>query len=138
MNHSVESMLEQARHAQQHAHAPYSHFRVGACIRTVNNQIFTGCNVENAAYPLCQCAEATAIGNMINAGEIAIAEIVIIGDSKTPCTPCGACRQRISEFAAPETKIHMFGKQGEHFTQTLQELLPYSFNADHIARENVL
>ena len=125
-------MLEKARAAQKQAYAPYSNFHVGACIRTPNNHFFIGCNVENASYSLCQCAEATAIGAMISAGESQIAEIVIIGDSETPCTPCGACRQRLNEFAAPETLIHMFSKQGERFTQTLNELLPHSFGARHL------
>jgi cytidine deaminase len=110
------------------AYAPYSHFQVGACILTTNGQLFVGCNYENASYSITNCAEASAIGNMISAGEKSIQEIVIIGGSDVPCTPCGACRQNIREFATPETIVHMFNKNGDkHLTMKLEELLPNSF-----------
>jgi cytidine deaminase len=120
-------MIEKARIAMANAYSPYSHFQVGACIRTANNQLFSGCNNENVSYSLTQCAETTAIGTMITEGEQSIVEVVLIGSSTQPCTPCGACRQRIREFALPETLIHMLGREGEPLTMTLAELLPESF-----------
>ncbi len=124
---TITKMLEQARVAMANAYSPYSNFQVGACIRTNNNNFYMGCNYENASFSLTQCAEANAIGAMITGGETEIAEIVIIGSSNEPCTACGACRQRIREFATPDIAIHMFGNSTDHLTMTLGELLPASF-----------
>lgn len=124
---TITRMLELARSAMTHAYSPYSKFKVGACIRTKNNNFYVGCNYENASYSLTQCAEANAIGAMVTAGETEIAEVVIIGSSNVPCTACGACRQRIREFATPEISIHMFSSTNDYLTLTLDELLPASF-----------
>jgi len=128
---TVENMLQKARAAQANAYAPYSQFRVGSCIRATNEQYFSGCNYETASY-LCLCAEGSAIAAMITAGYKEILEIVIIGDSEQPCTPCGSCRQRIREFAKLDTLIHCFGKNGSQLTKTLNELLPESFGPEHL------
>lgn len=128
----LHAMLEQAKVAQAKAYAPYSNFHVGSCIRSTENQFFSGCNYENASYSLCLCAEGSAIAAMITAGYQQILEMVIVGDSEKPCTPCGACRQRIREFALPETRIHMFGKGDKSLTMTLAELLPESFGPEFI------
>ncbi len=92
-------LFEAARTAQANAYAPYSRFHVGAALRTASGAVFSGCNVENAAYPQGACAEAGAISAMALAGERRIAEILVIGDGEELCTPCGGCRQRIREFA---------------------------------------
>lgn len=128
-------LFEAARAVRDKAHAPYSRFKVGAAIRTPSGTVFAGCNVENAAYPQGQCAESTAIGMMVAAGEGRIAEIAVVGGeagSGILCTPCGGCRQRIREFASPDTPIHVFdaGGQGQRFT--LGELLPHSFGPDNL------
>ena len=128
----IHEMLEQAKAAQTKSYAPYSNFHVGSCIRSTDKQFFSGCNYENASYSLCLCAEGSAIAAMITAGYQQILEMVIVGDSEKPCTPCGACRQRIREFALPETRIHMFGKSDESLTMTLAELLPESFGPEFI------
>ena len=107
--------------------------RSGAALRTSSSAIFSGCNVENAAYPQGSCAEAGAIAAMALAGERRIAEILVIGDGKALCTPCGGCRQRIREFADPSTAIHVAGPEGVRRTFTLAELLPESFGPDHLA-----
>jgi cytidine deaminase len=125
-------MLEQATLARDRAYAPYSHFHVGCCIKTTNNEFFTGFNIENVSYSLTLCAEATAIAAMITAGQKHIAEITIISSGKDICSPCGACRQRIREFASPEALIHMFSASGEQQTNTLAELLPFSFGPQHL------
>src|SRR5690349_2497751 len=91
-------MLDQARKACEKAYAPYSKFKVGVCIRTQNNQLFTGCNVENASYGLSSCAEASAISAMISANEHNIAEVLIVSSGKKACPPCRGCRQRLWEF----------------------------------------
>ena len=103
MSKSAEAALGElfaaARAAQANAYAPYSRFQVGAALRTRNGAVYSGCNVENAAYPQGSCAEAGAIAAMALAGERRIAEILVVGDGDGLCTPCGGCRQRIREFA---------------------------------------
>src|SRR5215213_426294 len=114
------------------AYAPYSKFKVGAAIRTPSGRIFAGCNVENAAYPQGACAETGAIAAMIAGGEARIGEILVVGDGDLLCTPCGGCRQRIREFAGPETPVHVAGPEGVRRRFTLAELLPYSFGPDNL------
>jgi cytidine deaminase len=119
--------------AMERAYAPYSKFQVGAAILAGNGQIYSGCNVENAAYPVGTCAEAGAISAMVLDGVQQIHEIVVIGRGDVMCTPCGGCRQRIREFAAPDTKIHVCGPEGLRRTFTRDELLPASFGPENLA-----
>lgn len=123
-------MLELAKTARDKAYAPYSKFYVGACIKTKHGHYYSGCNVENSSYGLTQCAEGSAISNMIINGENAIDEILIIGFTKTLLSPCGACRQKILEFADANTLVHMCADQAIKKTITLAELLPESFGAE--------
>jgi cytidine deaminase len=120
-------MLDLARQALANAHAPYSGFPVGACIRAGSGRLYAGCIVENAAYPVSQCAEASAIGAMITAGDRRVVEVVILGRGPEPCPPCGRCRQQLREFAPPHTRIHLGGPGGVMVTTTLGELLPLAF-----------
>jgi len=129
---AVEDLFAAARAAQARAYAPYSGFRVGAAICTPEGQVFAGCNVENAAYPQGACAETGAIAAMIAGGGARIAEILVVGDGHLLCTPCGGCRQRIREFAGPETPVHVAGPEGVRRRFTLAELLPYSFGPDNL------
>jgi cytidine deaminase len=119
--------------AMERAYAPYSKFQVGAAILAGNGQIYSGCNVENAAYPVGTCAEAGAIAAMVRDGAQQIREIVVIGRGDALCTPCGGCRQRIREFAAPHTRIHVCGPEGLRRTFTRDELLPASFGPENLA-----
>jgi len=122
-------LIAAAQAARGHAYAPYSTFPVGAALRAASGAIFAGANVENAAFPLGQCAEASAIGQMISAGERRIAALVVIGGDQ-PCPPCGACRQRLVEFAGPELPIHLCASDGRELARvTLGELLPLAFTA---------
>ena len=95
--------------------------------------VYAGCNVENAAYPVGTCAEAGAIAAMVSAGERRIAAVLVIGEGEALVTPCGACRQRIREFASPETPIHVAGPEGVRRTFRLDELLPFAFGPDNLA-----
>ncbi len=129
----ISDLFEAAKAAQREAYAPYSRFNRRACaLRTSSGAIFAGCNVENAAYPQGACAETGAISAMAFAGERRIAEILVIGDGEGLCTPCGGCRQRIREFAAPETPVHIAGPDGVRLTLSLAELLPYSFGPENL------
>jgi cytidine deaminase len=137
MSKSAEAALGElfaaAKAAQANAYAPYSRFRVGAALRTPDGAVYSGCNVENAAYPQGACAEAGAIAAMALAGKRRIAEILVVGDGEALCTPCGGCRQRIREFAEPSAAIHVAGPEGVRRTFTLAELLPESFGPEHLA-----
>jgi cytidine deaminase len=119
---------------REHAHAPYSGFRVGAALLTENDRIFAGANVENAAYPESQCAEASAIGQMVSAGERRIVAAAIAGDGAVLITPCGGCRQRLAEFAAPDTQIHLIADGKIQRTLTMAELLPFGFGPATLGR----
>ena len=131
---SRDDLFEAARSVQAKAYAPYSRFKVGAALRTPSGQVFTGCNVENAAYPEGACAETGAISAMVAAGERRIAEIVVMGEGDALVPPCGGCRQRIREFASAETPVHVAGPEGIRKSFTLDELLPFSFGPDNLRR----
>src|ERR1700752_2049315 len=130
MRDELTAMLELARRALENAHAPYSRFRVGACVRAASGALYAGCNVENAAYPVGQCAEASAIGAMVTAGDQRIVEAVVMTERAEACPPCGRCCQQLSEFAAPETRVHLCGPEGVRVTTTLGALLPQAFGPD--------
>lgn len=130
---SLDALFEAAKAIQARAYAPYSRFKVGAAIATPDGKVFTGCNVENAAYPVGSCAEAGAIAAMVAGGESRIAQIVVMGEGDNLVTPCGGCRQRIREFASPDAPIHVAGPEGIRKSFTLDELLPFSFGPDNLA-----
>ncbi|MBB2964159.1 cytidine deaminase [Methylobacterium sp. R2-1] len=128
----LDALFEAADVVRRRAHAPYSGFRVGAALVDEAGHIHAGCNVENAAYPVGTCAEAGAIAAMIAAGGRRIRAILVQADSPEPVTPCGACRQRIREFAGPGTPIHSAGLDGLRSHYTLEQLLPASFGPEHL------
>ncbi len=125
----LETMIREARAAQARSYSPYSHFPVGACLRGESGRLFTGCNVENASYPEGWCAETSAIAAMVLAGDHRIEAIVVVAESDPACPPCGGCRQRLAEFAAPTTPVHMVDLHGEVTTTTLGDLLPHAFSS---------
>jgi homotetrameric cytidine deaminase len=120
-------LLQAADTAMRNAHAPYSLFKVGAALRAPSGAVYTGANVENAAYPQGQCAEASAIGALVAAGEREIAAVAVVAEKLDICPPCGGCRQRLSELAHPDTPVHLRRPGGEQRTFTVAELLPLSF-----------
>lgn len=124
---SIEALFSAATTARANAYAPYSGFAVGAALRAVSGAIFSGANVENASYPVGTCAEAAAIAAMVLAGQRRFVEILIIGEGDALVTPCGACRQRMREFAGEEARIHVAGLTGVRATFTLGALLPAAF-----------
>jgi homotetrameric cytidine deaminase len=126
-------LLELARAAARNAYAPYSNFPVGAAIRTADGRRYAGANVENAAYPQGQCAEASAIGALVAGGGGRIAEVVVAAPSKELVTPCGGCRQRLREFTPDDAPIHLADYERVRRTTSLGELLPLSFGPDHLA-----
>lgn len=131
---TLDTMLQMARDAMDRAYVPYSEFRVGAVIKAQSGRLYAGCNVENASYPVGSCAEQGAISAMVLGGDLKIAEMVVMGDGENLTSPCGACRQRIREFAAPDVLIHICDRTGVRKTMTLAELLPVSFGPENLQR----
>ena len=125
-----DDLLAAARAAKANAYAPYSNFTVGAAVRAATGAVFAGANVENASYPVGTCAEAGAIAALVAAGERRIVEALVVGDGEALVTPCGACRQRLRELAAPSTPVHIAGPTGIRATMTLNELLPQAFGPE--------
>jgi cytidine deaminase len=123
-------MLDLARAALANAHAPYSRFRVGACVRAASGRLYAGCNVENASYGLTECAETIALGAMVAGGDRELAEVVVLTERGAPCPPCGRCRQQLAEFGRPEVPVHLCGPDGARLTTTLGALLPLPFGPD--------
>ena len=129
-------LLGAAMQARSNAYAPYSGFAVGAAVLSADGRVFAGCNVENAAYPVGTCAEAGAIAAMIAEGGRRIAEILVLADGARLISPCGACRQRIAEFAAIDAPVHLARPGGIERTTTAGELLPGAFSLDEPSEPN--
>jgi cytidine deaminase len=127
-------MIRLALKARERAYAPYSRFRVGACLRAESGRLYAGCNVENASYPESQCAEATALGALVVGGDRKVEEVVVVVEGPRPCTPCGGCRQRLMELAGPETPVHLVTTEGERRTMPLQSLLPEAFSGRFLSK----
>ena len=109
------------------AYCPYSHFPVGAAVECADGTVFTGCNIENAVYPVGTCAERTAIFKAVSEGRRDFVRIAIAGRSEDYCVPCGSYRQEMKEFA-PELEVICLNGKGESKTFALRELLPYGFD----------
>lgn len=125
-------LFEAARAAMARAYAPYSKFPVGAAIRADDGRIYAGANIENLSFPQGWCAEPTAIGAMIMGGGRRVEEIAVIAEKLPLCTPCGGCRQKLSEFASAGTRVYLCDDQGVQKTVTMADLLPYAFDTDVI------
>lgn len=119
-----------ARSVWSNAYAPYSKFKVGVAIKTIDGSIFSGVNVENAAYPEGTCAEAAAIAAMCATGQREIVEVYVIADCKEPVPPCGGCRQKLAEFSKPDVPVTMATISGKEKTTSVRDLLPGSFSND--------
>lgn len=123
-------LFEAARAAMARAHAPYSRFPVGAAIRTDDGRVYAGCNIENASFPEGWCAETTALSHYVMGGAGPISEIAVVAEKMDRITPCGGCRQRLAEFARPDTRLHLCDASGVVETVTLAELLPLGFKGE--------
>ena len=127
-------LKEAALQVRENAHAPYSNFKVGAAIRAASGVVYSGCNVENVAYPEGTCAEAGAIAAMVAAGETQIAEVAVIADSPTPVSPCGGCRQKLAEFSTASVTVTLATTDGATLETTVGALLPGAFDAEQMSR----
>ena len=127
-----ENYIAATKEAMSKAYVPYSNYPVGALIVTDNGNTYSGCNVENASYPLGNCAEASAIASMILGGEKKIKTIYVMTKNDEGGIPCGGCRQRIREFSDENTQIIMCSPDGVQQRINLSELLPNSFGPEHL------
>ena len=130
---TVRALFEAASKVRERAHAPYSGYRVGAAVLDERGDTWLGCNVENASYPEGSCAETAAVAAMIAGGGRRIQHVVVPGghDAIAPCSPCGGCRQRISEFADSATRVWLVGANGALTSYSVADLLPAGFSLDN-------
>lgn len=128
----IEKLISEALNMMNYSYAPYSHFTVGAALLTENGKLYTGCNIENAAYGPSNCAERTAIFKAVSEGYKDFKAIAVVGgmekNVKDFCPPCGVCRQVMREFCKPDFKIILAKSTEEYKVFTLEELLPESFS----------
>jgi len=127
-------LFSAAEAVRARAYAPYSRFRVGVAILADDGKVYSGCNIENAAYPIGNCAEASAIAAMIAGGGKRIRRMYVTGPGAAPVTPCGGCRQRIREFADEDVVVISHGVDGQPLSQTLGQLLPHSFGPEYLPK----
>ncbi len=116
------------------AYCPYSHFPVGAALECSDGTVFTGCNIENAVYPVGICAERTAVFKAVSEGHTDFVRIVVAGRSDDYCVPCGSCRQVLQEFA-PNIEVICLNKEGQELALPLKALLPYGFDNSFLPHE---
>lgn len=128
------NLISKAIEAREKAYVPYSKFKVGAALITENDEIYTGCNIENASYGATNCAERTAIFKAVSEGHKAIKALAVVGDPSEYTFPCGICRQVISEFATKEFKIIIIKNEEEYMIKTLEEILPSAFTKESLLK----
>ncbi|MHC2833684.1 cytidine deaminase [Bacillus sp. F9_6S_D1_P_5] len=124
--------IEEANKMLAKAYIPYSKFPVGAALVTKAGKIYTGCNIENASYGLCNCAERTAIFKAVSEGERDFSYLVITGETDGPISPCGACRQVIAEFCEPKMPVLLTNVKGDEKEVTVEQLLPGAFSIEDL------
>ena len=123
----MDELIQAATKARENSYAPYSKFAVGAAVQTSAGEIFGGCNIENASYGLSMCAERNAIFNAVSAGHQDLVAIAVIGQTDGPISPCGACRQVISEFLPQSAPVYLTNLAGNTVTTTVAAILPGAF-----------
>ena len=129
-----EELMKQAVEARELSYSPYSKFKVGAALLCKDGKVFVGANVENSAYPLCMCAERNALYNAMMNGykKSDFLALAIAADTDTPCSPCGACRQVISELFPRDGEILLTNLKGDSYKTNIDELLPLAFSGDDL------
>ena len=127
MKCNPQKMLEIALAARKNAHAPYSNFKVGAAVFGDDGQYYGGCNIENASYPQSQCAEPTAMANMVLGGGHYVEAVLVVSDTPEGVFPCGGCLQRLSEFVTADTEVLIANLSGIVQTRRFSELFNMQF-----------
>ncbi|MDP4162200.1 MAG: cytidine deaminase [Bacillota bacterium] len=124
----MKQLMNEAIKAREFAYTPYSKFKVGAALLSKDGKVFHGCNIENAAYGMCNCAERTALFNAVSQGVTEFSTMVVVADTGRPVPPCGACRQVISELCAPEMEVVLTNLKGDIQKLKVEDLLPGAFS----------
>ncbi|WP_153733210.1 cytidine deaminase [Sporosarcina obsidiansis] len=128
----IDQLQNEARQAMKTAYVPYSKFPVGAALETQDGDIYHGCNIENSAYGLANCAERTAIFKAVSEGVKSFKSLTVIGDTAGPISPCGSCRQVIAEFCAPTMPVYLTNLKGDVQETTVEQLLPGAFSKEDL------
>lgn len=129
---ATDPYLTLLREAMARSYSPYSGFAVGAVVKGLSGQLYSGTNMENAAYPQGWCAETSAITAMVMAGEQQLVEVAVMAGGGRPCPPCGGCRQKLWEFAKPGTQVLAYSPERMESSWPLESLLPHAFGGEHL------
>jgi cytidine deaminase len=132
---NTEKLIEESKKAREKAYVPYSNFQVGAALLTTDGKVYHGCNIENAAYSMCNCAERTALFKAYSEGDRDFKMLAVVADTDRPCSPCGACRQVISELCPSHMKVILTNLKGDILEITVAELLPGAFTPEDLHAE---
>jgi cytidine deaminase len=132
---NTEKLIEESKKAREKAYVPYSNFQVGAALLTTDGKVYHGCNIENAAYSMCNCAERTALFKAYSEGDRDFKMLAVVADTERPCSPCGACRQVISELCPSDMKVVLTNLKGDILELTVAELLPGAFSPEDLHAE---
>lgn len=127
-----EQLLEHAIAARENAYVPYSKFPVGAALLTADGKVYLGCNIENAGYSMTNCAERTAMFKAVSEGDRKFVALAVSADTAGPVSPCGACRQVLAEFCAPDMPVYLTNLKGDVQDTTISELLPGAFSTEDL------
>ncbi|MGN1387570.1 MAG: cytidine deaminase [Bacillus sp. (in: firmicutes)] len=120
-------LMEEAKKARENAYVPYSKFKVGAALLTKDGKVYHGCNIENAAYSMCNCAERTAIFSAYAVKDTEFEALAVVADTERPCSPCGACRQVMAELCPKDMIVYLTNLKGDVQEITVEQLLPGAF-----------
>ncbi|MDZ5470948.1 cytidine deaminase (plasmid) [Bacillus sp. 31A1R] len=129
---NIELLIEEAKKAREKAYVPYSKFKVGAAILTEDGKVYHGCNIENAGYSMTNCAERTGLFKAYSEGDRSIKMIAVVADTDGPVSPCGACRQVISELCPKDMKVVLTNLKGDIKEITVEDLLPGAFSPEDL------
>jgi len=129
---NIEQLIQDAKMAREKAYVPYSNFGVGAALLRTDGKVYQGCNIENAAYSMCNCAERTALFKAYSEGDRDFQMLAVVADTDRPCSPCGACRQVISELCPRDMKVVLTNLKGDIQEITVEELLPVAFTPEDL------
>jgi cytidine deaminase len=127
-----EQLIKEAISARERAYVPYSNFQVGAALLTADGKVYRGCNIENAGYSMTNCAERTAMFKAVSEGDKTFTALAVVADTNGPVSPCGACRQVLAEFCAPDMPVYLTNLKGDVQETTVSELLPGAFSTEDL------
>lgn len=125
-------LIEEAKKARENAYVPYSKFKVGAALLTKDGKVYHGCNIENAAYSMCNCAERTALFSAYAVKDTEFIALAVVADTERPCSPCGACRQVIAELCPKDMIVYLTNLKGDVQEITVEQLLPGAFSPEDL------